>query len=54
MTNSAVWADAAVKELRVGDAPDWPVASDEVKLRTRAMAINPVDVYTWVCSSRIL
>ena len=48
MTNKAVWADGQGKPLRVGDAPDWPVGPNEVKLRMRALAINPIDRTVWV------
>ena len=39
----AAFADEKGGHFAVRDAPDWKVEEDEVKIKIRALAINPAD-----------
>lgn len=47
-TNQAAWIEEAGKSLVVKEAPDWPVEKDQIKIRNRAVAVNPADVHVAV------
>ena len=47
-TNQAAWIVEAGKPLVVKEAPDWSVEKDQMKIRNRAVAINPADVHVAV------
>lgn len=45
MSNSAAWLNAPFAPLEVADAPTVPPEAGQIRVRNRAVAINPIDRY---------